>query len=130
MILKFIPPNRDQQYLFPPSIKDWLPERHLAQFIVDIVSQLDLRPIAETYAGKGFKAYHPDHDTIAAFRKRFLEQLNPLFVEILMLAREMGLLKLGKVSLDGNHKQNIPRSNFPAISKLHNGHIDNHLFSC
>jgi transposase len=141
MIQKFIPTNRDQQYLFPPSIQDWLPEEHLARFVVDIVSQLDLRPLAETYAGKGFKAYHPeillsllfygyatgvfssrkiekatydsvafrfisanthpDHDTIAAFRKRFLEQLKPLFTQILMLAREMGLLKLGKVSLDG-----------------------------
>ncbi len=141
MIQKFIPTNRDQQYLFPPSIQDWLPEKHLARFIVDIVSQLNLRPLAETYAGKGFKAYHPeilisllfygyatgvfssrkiekatydsvafrfisanthpDHDTIATFRKRFLQQLKPLFVEILMLAREMGLLKLGKVSLDG-----------------------------
>jgi hypothetical protein len=60
MIPKFIPTNREQQYLFPPSIKDWLPETHLAKFIVDIVSQLDLRPIADTYAGKGFKAYHPE----------------------------------------------------------------------
>ena len=141
MIPKFIPVNRDQQYLFPPAIQDWLPERHLARFIVDIVSLLDLRPLAETYAGKGHKAYHPeillsllfygyatgifssrkiekatydsiafrfisanthpDHDTIASFRKRFLEQLKPLFVQILTLAHEMGLVKLGKVSLDG-----------------------------
>jgi transposase len=141
MIQKFIPTNRDQQYLFPPSIQDWLPEEHLARFVVDIVSQLDLRPLAETYAGRGFKAYHPeilisllfygyatgvfssrkiekatydsvafrfisanthpDHDTIATFRKRFLEELKPLFTQILTLAREMGLLKLGKVSLDG-----------------------------
>ena len=141
MTPKFIPTNREQQYLFPPSIQDWLPEKHLARFIVEIVSQLDLRPLTETYTGKGFKAYHPeiilsllfygyatgvfssrkiekatydsvafrfisanthpDHDTIANFRKRFLEQLKPLFVQILMFAREMGLLKLGKVSLDG-----------------------------
>jgi transposase len=141
MTPKFIPTNRDQQYLFPPSIQDWLPEEHLARFVVDIVSQLNLQPLAETYAGKGFKAYHPeillsllfygyatgvfssrkieqatydsvafrfisanthpDHDTIANFRKRFLKQLKPLFVQILMLAREMGLLKIGKVSLDG-----------------------------
>jgi transposase len=138
---KFIPTSRDQLYLFPPAIQDWLPEKHLARFVVDIVSQLNLRPLAETYAGKGFKAYHPeillsllfygyatgvfssrkiekatydsvafrfisanthpDHDTIASFRKRFLEQLKPLFVQILTLAHEMGLMKLGKVSLDG-----------------------------
>ena len=60
MIQKFIPTNRNQQYLFPPSIQDWLPEEHLARFVVDIVSQLDLRPLAETYAGKGFKEYHPE----------------------------------------------------------------------
>jgi len=141
MTHKFIPTNRDQQYLLPPAIQDWLPERHLARFVVDIVSQLNLRPLAETYSGKGFKAYHPeillsllfygyatgvfssrkieqatydsvafrfisanthpDHDTIAAFRKRFLEQLKPLFVQILTLAHEMGLMKLSKVSLDG-----------------------------
>jgi len=44
---------------------------------------------------------HPDHDTIATFRKRFLPELTPLFVQILLIAREMGFLKLGKVSLDG-----------------------------
>jgi transposase len=141
MTPKFIPTNRDQRLLFPPSIQDWLPEEHLARFVVDIVSLLNLQPLAETYEGKGLKAYHPeillsllfygyatgvfssrkieqatydsvafrfisanthpDHDTIAAFRKRFLEQLKPLFVQILLLAREMGLLKMGKISLDG-----------------------------
>ncbi|MBM9520273.1 hypothetical protein JWG39_10650 [Desulforhopalus vacuolatus] len=42
-----------------------------------------------------------DHDTIATFRKRFLNQLQPLFVQILALAREMEIIKRGKVSLDG-----------------------------
>jgi len=44
----------------------------------------------------------PDHDTIAAFRKTFLPQLQHLFVQILLLAQEMGLLKLGNISLDGS----------------------------
>ena len=44
---------------------------------------------------------HPDHDTIASFRKRFLKELKALFVQILMIAHEMGVLKLGSVSLDG-----------------------------
>jgi len=166
MIQKFIPTNRDQQYLFPPSIQDWLPEKHLARFIVDIVSQLDLRPLAEAYAGKGFKAYHPeiilsllfygyatgvfssrkiekatydsvafrfisanthpDHDTIATFRKRFLQQLKPLFVEILMLAREMGLLKLGKVSLDGT-KVKANASKHHALSWDHASKLEQQL---
>jgi transposase len=44
---------------------------------------------------------HPDHDTIATFRRRFSERLKPVFVEILTLAREMGLMKVGRVSVDG-----------------------------
>lgn len=45
---------------------------------------------------------HPDHDTIATFRKRFLSELKPLFVQILTIAHQMDVLKLGKVSLDGS----------------------------
>lgn len=44
---------------------------------------------------------HPDHDTISSFRKRFLKELKALFVQILLIAHEMGVLKLGSVSLDG-----------------------------
>ena len=44
---------------------------------------------------------HPDHDTIAVFRRRFLPQIEALFVQVLVLAREMGVLKLGTVALDG-----------------------------
>ena len=44
---------------------------------------------------------NPDHDTIASFRKRFLPELSALFVEILVVAEVMGLVKLGSVSLDG-----------------------------
>ena len=45
---------------------------------------------------------HPDHDTIATFRRRFLGVLEQYFAEILLLAHEMGMLKLGVVSLDGS----------------------------
>jgi hypothetical protein len=44
---------------------------------------------------------HPDHDTIAEFRKRHLKALGELFVQILLLCKEAGLVKLGHVSLDG-----------------------------
>lgn len=44
----------------------------------------------------------PDHDTLAAFRKSFLPQLSALFVQILLLAQEMGLLKIGNISMDGS----------------------------
>ena len=62
---------------------------------------------------------HPDHDTIAHFRKRFLEQLKPLFVEILLLAQTMGFLKLGRVTLDGTKI----KANASKHSALSWGHI-------
>jgi len=138
---KFITTDRSQLLLFPPSVEEWLPEHHLARFVVDIVEKLDLSGITDQYSESGSKAYHPkillallfygyatgtfssrkiekatydsiafryiainthpDHDTVANFRKRFLEQLKPLFIQILLVAQQMGLLKIGKVSLDG-----------------------------
>src|SRR5207237_7445769 len=44
---------------------------------------------------------HPDHDTLATFRRRFLKDIEKLFVEVLQLAREMGVLKMGTIGLDG-----------------------------
>ena len=44
---------------------------------------------------------HPDHDTIANFRKRHLQSLAKLFVNVLQLCQKAGLVKLGHVSLDG-----------------------------
>jgi hypothetical protein len=44
---------------------------------------------------------HPDHDTIANFRKTFLQELKDLFVHILLYAQELGVLTLGNSSLDG-----------------------------
>jgi transposase len=45
---------------------------------------------------------HPDHDTIAHFRKTFLKEIQELFVKILLIAQEVGVLKLGNLSLDGS----------------------------
>src|SRR3990172_1647968 len=44
---------------------------------------------------------HPDHDTLANFRKTFLSELKGLFVEILLIARLAGVLQLGRISFDG-----------------------------
>ena len=138
---KFQTINRDTAYLLPPSLQDWLPKKHLARFVVDIVEQLDLSELESCYGGGGKQPYHPalllallfygyatgvfssrkleqatydsvafrfitadphpDHDTIATFRKRFLKELEGLFVQMLMVAKVMGLFKLGHVSLDG-----------------------------
>jgi len=45
---------------------------------------------------------HPDHDTIAHFRKYFLKEIQELFVQILLLAASTGVLKLGNISIDGS----------------------------
>jgi len=140
---KFKDCNRDQMYLLPPSLKDWLDEGHLAYFLIDVVDRLDLSEVYASYGGDGrgqppyepsmmvallFYAYcvgvpssrriekatvedvafrviaanqRPDHDSICAFRKRHLKALAGLFVQVLKLCREAGLVKLGHVALDG-----------------------------
>ncbi len=158
MSVNFIEWDRKTPFLLPPSIEDWLPERHLARFVVEIVEQLDLSSLKESYAGRGsqphnpamlvallFYGYavgvfssrklerstydsvafryiavnsHPDHDTIANFRKRFLKELTGLFVQILLVARQMGVLKLGNVSLDGS-KIKANASKHKALSYEH-----------
>ena len=52
--------DRDTPMLLPASIQEWLPERHMARFVVDIVEQLELGEITSQYGGSGGKqAYHP-----------------------------------------------------------------------
>jgi transposase len=58
---------------------------------------------------------HPDHDTLATFRKTFLPQLKGLFVQILLLARLAGVLQLGRISLDGT-KLHADASKSKAVS--------------
>ena len=63
---------------------------------------------------------HPDHDTLATFRRRFLDELADLFVQVLELAKEMKLLKLGNVCLDGTKIH----ANASRHSALSHGHIE------
>src|SRR5216684_1585999 len=128
-------------FLLPPSIDEWLPQRHLARFVVEVIDGLDLTAMSGAYRGTGSASYHPapllglliygyatgvfssrklerathdsvafrfiaandhpDHDTIATFRRRFLKDIETLFVKVLLLAREMGVLRMGTVELDG-----------------------------
>ena len=69
---------------------------------------------------------HPDHDTIATFRKRFLPQLEPLFMQVLKIARDLGLLKLGTVALDGT-KVHANASRHSALSYGHAKKIEKQL---
>lgn len=163
---RFVQIDRDTAYLLPPSVQEWLPEDHLARFIVETVEQLDLAELDRQYAGRGMAAFppamllallfygyatgefssrrieratydsvafrfisantHPDHDTIAAFRKRFLPQLKGLFVQILQVARALKLLKVGNVSLDGT-KVKANASKHRALSYGHAKRIEAQL---
>src|SRR5712692_6823397 len=58
---------------------------------------------------------HPDHDTLATFRRTFLPELKDLFVQVLLLAQEAGVLKLGTISLDGT-KLHADASKHNAVS--------------
>jgi hypothetical protein len=69
---------------------------------------------------------HPDHDTIATFRRRFLKEIEGLFVQVLALAREMGILKMGTVALDGT-KIHANASRHSALSYEHAGKIEAQL---
>jgi transposase len=158
--------DRGTGFLLPPSVDEWLPERHLARFVVEVIERLDLSSMVGAYRGSGSASYHPsmllgllvygyatgvfssrqleratydsvafrfiaandhpDHDTIATFRRRFLKEIEGLFVAVLMLAREAGVLKLGTVALDGT-KVHANASRHSALSYEHAGKLEAQL---
>src|ERR1700677_1022290 len=159
--------DRQTGYLLPPSVDEWLPEKHLARFIVEVIDDLDLGRMSGAYRGSGSASYHPrmllgllvygyatgvfssrkleratydsvafryigggnehpDHDTIATFRRRFLKDIEKLFVDVLKLAREMGVLKMGTIGLDGT-KIHANASRHSALSYEHAGKIEAQL---
>lgn len=69
---------------------------------------------------------HPDHDTIAHFRKTFLAEIKELFVQILLLAQAAGVFKLGSISLDGS-KIHADASKSKAVSHKRLIEIDTQL---
>src|SRR5208282_3429281 len=156
----------ETDFLMPPSVDEWLPQRHLARFVVEVVDGLDLSAMSKSYRGSGSASYHPavllgllvygcatgvfssrkleratydsvafrfiaandhpDHDTIASFRRRFLKPIEALFVQVLLLAREIGVLKMGTVALDGT-KIHANASRHSALSYEHAGKIEAQL---
>lgn len=127
---------------------DWLPEGHLAYFILDVVGQLDLsaielkiqakdprgtRPYSPsmmvalliygyciglrssrkieraTYEDVAFRVlaggHQPDHTRISEFRRVHLEAFKGLFKQVLQLCQKAGLVKLGRVAIDGTKVQ-------------------------
>src|SRR5712672_3583551 len=158
--------DRETGFLLPPWVDEWLPDKHLARFVVEVVEGLDLPAMSGSYRGSGSASYHPrmllgllvygyatgvfssrkleratydsvalrfiaandhpDHDTIATFRRRFLQEIERLFVQVLELAREMGMLKMGTVALDGT-KIHANASRHSALSYEHAGKIEAQL---
>lgn len=150
--------NRDIEFLLPPSVQDWLPEGHLARYVVEVVEGLDLSELERAYAGRGSLPYHPatllalliygyatgcyssrkieratydslafrfiaanshpDHDTLATFRRRFAKEFEATFVQVLQVARENQLSRFGTVSLDGT-KIHANASRHSALSYGH-----------
>jgi transposase len=143
MPASYLPYLPDQDFLLPHSMREWLPEGHLAYFINDTVDSLDLRAFHARYAKDGPRnqPFHPAmmvkvliygyatgvfssrklarklhedvafrvlgagnfpaHRTLSDFRAFHLKELSELFVQVVRLAREMGLVKLGTIAVDG-----------------------------
>ena len=137
----FVPFNRDQSFLLPPDLKDWLAPDDVAHFIVAAVDRVPLalfqvpersggkpqyhprlmlalliycyangtfssrRIERATYRDLGVRFVaanlHPDHDTIAVFRRSNKAAFEAAFLQVLLMTRESGLLHLGTVSIDG-----------------------------
>ena len=51
--------DRATGYLLPPSVEEWLPEKHLARFVVEVIDGLDLSAMSKSYRGAGSASYHP-----------------------------------------------------------------------
>jgi len=139
MPARFVNIDRDTPLLLPPDLRQWIPENHLAHYIVDAVDSLPLTHLAVNERGTGDAQYpprmmlslltycyatgtfssraieqatytdvavrfitgdtHPDHDTICAFRCQNKQLLAESFVQVLAMAREMHLLKVGQITV-------------------------------
>ena len=139
----FVNVDRTTPMLLPPDIRDWIPQNHIAHFILEAVEVIPESAGHINWRGSGSEQYppqmmlalliyayvtgrfssreieratysdvamrflsgdtHPDHDTICAFRRNNLAAIAAAFVDVLELARELKLLQLGAVSLDGTH---------------------------
>lgn len=166
MSREFKTPNYDATLNSTITLREALPLNHLARFVVDVITQLDLSPLYRRYAPVGgvaiapeillgllFYGYatgvfsarkieratyenipfrfvasglHPDHDTIAHFRKSFLTEIQELFVQILLLAQTAGVFQLGNISLDGS-KIRADASKHQAVSYKRLLELENEL---
>ena len=142
MAARYISIDRQSPLLMPPDLRDWLPENHIARFIVELVESFNASSFEINDRGTGSAQYppsmlaalliycyatgrfesrrieeasysnvavrfitgdtHPDHDTICYFRRRNKRAFQQLFVKVLAVAGESGLVKkVGGISVDG-----------------------------
>ena len=139
---KFVDCERDQAFLLPPDLRDWIPEDDLAHFVIEAVDRVDMGAFKVNHRGTGSAQYHPrmmlallvycysngifssrrierathrdigvrfvaanshpDHDTIATFRRENFAAVTESFLQVLLLAKELKLVKVGLVSVDGS----------------------------
>ncbi|MDQ3720395.1 MAG: transposase [Actinomycetota bacterium] len=66
MAQNFLPCDRDQELLLPPSLREWLPEDHLAWFVLESVAELDLDPFYSAYRSDGWGAAAHDPQMMVA----------------------------------------------------------------
>ena len=138
----FVDCDRDQAFLLPPDLRDWIPSDDLAHFVIEAVERVDLGAFKVNHRGTGSAQYHPrmmlalviycyangifssrrierathrdigvrfvaanlhpDHDTIVRFRRENFAAVSESFLQVLLLARELKLLRVGLVSVDGS----------------------------
>ena len=139
---RFVDCGRDQAFLLPPDLRDWIPEDDLAHFVIEAVERVELGAFKVNRRGSGSAQYHPrmmlalliycyaigifssrrieratrrdigvrfvaanshpDHDTIATFRRENPAAIAESFLQVLLLAKELKLVTLGVVSVDGS----------------------------
>ena len=137
----FVDCDREQAFLLPPDLRDWIPEDDLAHFVIEAVERVGMSAFKVNHRGTGSAQYHPrmmlalliycyangifssrrierathrdigvrfvaanahpDHDTIAAFRRQNFAAVGEGFLQVLLLAKELKLVKVGVVSVDG-----------------------------
>ena len=101
----------EQELLLAWSLREWLPSGHLAYFISEVVEELG--------ADVGFRVLgadnFPSHRSLCDFRREHLSDFRAIFVQVVQIARESGLVSLGKVAIDGT-KVKANASKHKAIS--------------
>ena len=138
----FVDCDREQAFLLPPDLRDWIPADDLGHFVIEAVERVDLGAFKVNNRGTGSAQYHPrmmlalmiycyangifssrrierathrdigvrfvaanrhpDHDTITRFRRENFAAVSESFLQVLLLAKELKLLRVGLVSVDGS----------------------------